>query len=60
MDLEKGLNWAINRTNNNSSSNKFYSYNNTYLKTSLIKILGILIKNSILYLYILIYINLII
>ena len=32
-----------------SSSNNFYSYNNTYLEASLIKILGILIKNPILY-----------
>ena len=36
-----------------SSSNNFYSYNNTYLEASLIKILGILIKNPILYFYIL-------
>ena len=35
------------------SSNNFYSYNNTYLKASFIKILGIFIKNPILYFYIL-------
>ena len=36
-----------------SSSNNFYSYNNTYLEASFIKILDIFIKNPILYNYIL-------
>jgi len=35
------------------SNNNFYSYNNTYLEASFIKILGIFIKNPILYFYIL-------
>jgi len=35
------------------SSNNFYSYNNTYLEASLIKILGIFIKNPIFYFYVL-------
>ena len=35
-----------------SSSNNFYSYNNTYLETSFIKILDIIVKNPILNNYI--------